>query len=323
MKENENLEKVHEIVLDLYGEFRKLCKKHSLKYVAISGTTIGAALWKGFIPWDDDMDIAMPAEDYLKFEEICKKELSDGVGFKTFLWFGGKLYDKNTTYTDIHYLPYPEKYTGIFIDVVPLIGLPDDGPEYDSFMDNFRNYMRASMLWDRYCVDSGYTEDNLEKWRNEILLRYDIWKAKRVMDFSDPRYILDSSGFRKPVLMKFENTKIPVSSNWENDLKIQYVNFQKYPPKDKRRSHLSEGIFSLERPCADLAGDYLGLSKYIREIIEKKTKIEAFYLDEMLRLKNENIILARKNAALDDYKSNIEKRKLVKVYRAIKKRVRR
>ncbi len=63
------------VELDLLEKFQELCRKHELRYFAIGGTLLGAVRHKGFIPWDDDIDLAMPLNDYLKLIEIEPKEL--------------------------------------------------------------------------------------------------------------------------------------------------------------------------------------------------------------------------------------------------------
>lgn len=294
VKNDKTIDKIHEIVLDVYKEFKKLCDKHSLRYFAISGTTIGAALWKGFIPWDDDMDIAMPAEDYLKFLEFAKKELPEYIGTESYLWFGSKMFNKNTTFTDIHYVDMPERYCGVYIDIVPLIGLPDDKKERDEFMDDFRSFTRHAIMFDRYGEILGPNEQELKKWQRSILLKYKMGDTPWVMDFSDQRYILDACGFMSPEIVKFEDTVIPMSSNWDKDLHVQYGNYQKYPPKEKRVSaHNNDGIFSLEDSATKSAKKYNNLDKVAQTILDKRKNTEARYCNEMFRLKNENIILSR------------------------------
>ena len=65
--------------LSLLEKYIEICSKYNLRYYALGGTLLGAVRHKGFIPWDDDMDLGMPRKDYEKFLEICKKELPDHV----------------------------------------------------------------------------------------------------------------------------------------------------------------------------------------------------------------------------------------------------
>ena len=65
--------------LSLLEKYIEICSKYNLRYYALGGTLLGAIRHKGFIPWDDDMDLGMPRKDYEKFLEICEKELPDHV----------------------------------------------------------------------------------------------------------------------------------------------------------------------------------------------------------------------------------------------------
>ena len=126
-------QKIQKINLETYKAFAKLCEKHQLRYFAISGTALGVHFWDGFIPWDDDMDIAMPIEDFEKFRKTFYKELPKPYGFIELPELGGKIYNSNTTLIEAPYAFLPSQYYGVFIDIVPLIGLPDDPKERKDF----------------------------------------------------------------------------------------------------------------------------------------------------------------------------------------------
>ena len=67
--------KLWNVQIGLIKEFERICKKHNLKWWACGGTLLGAARHKGFIPWDDDVDVAMLRPDYNKFLDIAADEI--------------------------------------------------------------------------------------------------------------------------------------------------------------------------------------------------------------------------------------------------------
>ena len=70
-------------MLELLGAVDKVCKKHNIPYWLSSGTLIGAARHQGFIPWDDDLDIEMLREDYLRLLKVLPQELPDNFVLQT------------------------------------------------------------------------------------------------------------------------------------------------------------------------------------------------------------------------------------------------
>ena len=120
------------IMVDILEEVHKLCEKHELKYFLDAGTLIGAVRHKGFIPWDDDVDIGMLREDFNKFLEIAKKELPKHLFLQTF---------ETDEYYDVYPVPCKIRYNdtmfleegakenyemhnGVYIDIFPYDSLP-------------------------------------------------------------------------------------------------------------------------------------------------------------------------------------------------------
>lgn len=120
------LEKVHKYELELLNEFKLFCESHDLKYSLGYGSLLGAIRHKGFIPWDDDIDVLMPREDFSKlvglFENDDKTNIALQTNFSDENYTDGnaRLVLKNTVYlneenVDLHY-----KYQGVWIDIWPL-----------------------------------------------------------------------------------------------------------------------------------------------------------------------------------------------------------
>ena len=76
MKPIKDLKEIQKIELNILIFIDKVCKENNIHYTLWSGTAIGAIRHKGFIPWDDDIDIAMPLDDYKKFLQIMDNEYS-------------------------------------------------------------------------------------------------------------------------------------------------------------------------------------------------------------------------------------------------------
>ncbi|MBQ7802635.1 LicD family protein [Candidatus Saccharibacteria bacterium] len=299
---------LHKIVLNIYKDFRVFCEKNNLRFFAISGTTLGAVLWDGFIPWDDDMDIAMPVEDYLRFRKLSKR-LPDYLEFSEYVWFGGKLHDKRTTFTNIHYAIKPDRYNGIFIDIVPLIALPNDEVEREEYIADLKKFQMSGILYDRYDVLFEISsKKELYRWRDKFFHTYTFGDTDYVMDFSDPRYTLSSSGFISPVMANFEDTKIPLSSNARADLSIQYGKYTKYPSKSSRRSiHQMLGILDLETPFSEYAQAYNALPDWVKSLFLSKHTGERLYLESIYSLQNQLTYMNAERALLQKRATEIDK----------------
>ena len=124
----EDVKKLWAVQLDLLDQLRIICQKHNIKYFAGGGTLLGVIRHKGFIPWDDDIDIHMLPEDYKRFCEIAKKELKEPYFFQHYTtnpFIGAALSrirrSDTTAMTQFEYEAAPEGHNcGIFIDIFPM-----------------------------------------------------------------------------------------------------------------------------------------------------------------------------------------------------------
>jgi lipopolysaccharide cholinephosphotransferase len=135
------MKEVWAVQLDLVYQVQKICKKHNIEYFADGGTLLGLARHQGFIPWDDDIDLAMTRENYTRFLEVAKKELKEPYFLQiedTIPWTvaGGyaQICNSNTTMIHKATLNRNFKYNqGIRIDIFPLDKVPDDLTEQNDF----------------------------------------------------------------------------------------------------------------------------------------------------------------------------------------------
>lgn len=123
---NNWLKELQMIEIEILEEIKRICEKNELQYFIVAGTLLGAVRHKGFIPWDDDMDIAMPREDYIRFEKICKTELDSGYFLQSYRTDAGfsasliKIRKNNTIYKRFDEKDFKYKHYGVWVDIFPL-----------------------------------------------------------------------------------------------------------------------------------------------------------------------------------------------------------
>ena len=127
-------------ILDIYKKVSVICIRNNIDFFAIGGTCIGAIRHRGFIPWDDDLDIAVPIEQYDKFKECMREELPTNLYLydcdtvKEYRQLFCKVCDRNTTFIEETEKPYKKAYKGVFVDIMPISGVPSNKEEKDKFI---------------------------------------------------------------------------------------------------------------------------------------------------------------------------------------------
>lgn len=149
---NERAE-LHKVLKDLLQKFDLICRSHNLTYCVCGGTLLGAIRHKGFIPWDDDIDVVMPREDYNKLIELPLETFQAPYFFQSPVTDNGfqkgfcRLRNSNTTAISIIDAAF-QCNQGVFIDIFPLDAIPDDDK-------NNKRLMRKLSLWVKLLHFSG------------------------------------------------------------------------------------------------------------------------------------------------------------------------
>lgn len=142
--------KLWNVQLGLIQEFAAICKKHNLRWFAYAGTLLGAVRHKGFIPWDDDMDVCMFRPDYEKLKSIVEDELRYNPNFRMWYWFNYRLETDSEAAKQVSMdLPLvskaqADKYPG-WAPLLPFMRLLDERTTY-LFRDSRKDVFYATFL---------------------------------------------------------------------------------------------------------------------------------------------------------------------------------
>ena len=254
------MEKLHAIEIDIMIEFRRICDKHGLKYFLYGGTLLGAVRHRGFIPWDDDVDIVMLREDYDKFGEICKKELEERYFYQTcftdddFPRSFAKI-RANGTFVREPKWDSNNMHKGIFIDILPLDYFPEDDKTGDKMLKRFNwldvvckdSYFTFLIIWKQLLFKYYKSKTQMLNYvrRDELLKFSNKHKGNLVCSFGSHyrplrKRVLNSEWFSGDEYMIFEGTYFRVPSGWKEYLIHLYgINYMELPPLEKRVSHFN------------------------------------------------------------------------------------
>ena len=151
-------EKVKQLLLKLLDKFVEVCAQNHLQYYLAGGSVIGAVRHKGFIPWDDDIDVHMPRPDYEKLQLLPDSVWGEDMRLATWRKTQNYTYDflklelLNTTVIErLH----PNYVGGIFLDIFPLDFISDDKAEVLTFEKKMRKiegrYIECTIKNDNEC----------------------------------------------------------------------------------------------------------------------------------------------------------------------------
>ena len=262
---NYDIRDLHKAMLIITDEIDRICRKHNINYSMYGGTLIGAVRHKGFIPWDDDFDIAMLRTDYERFIDICKNELNtkfDIVSMDNSSDYGYnfiKITLKGTKVLQGDYSKLKDKYSQIWVDVFPMDNVPND--RMKKALHKFRNYICIKLLEERF---DGLRSN--EKNKKKIFVYKILGFLNRIIPASflkqrlkrnSIKYALQNTefitslsscyGYDKEMLPRtifeefqdydFEGRKYRAVKNYDLWLTKVFGDYMKLPPVDKRVTH--------------------------------------------------------------------------------------
>ncbi len=252
--------------LKILLDIKEVFEKNNLTYWIESGTLLGAVRHNGFIPWDDDIDIAMPVKDYKRFCKIAQKQLKEGYflqNYKTERCFDlqfTKIRKDNTTAMPIERKRLPI-HQGLGIDIFAVIGL----------RSGFQRKIQQKLV----NINAELVRANSNPYlnikmslRNRIVgaiprfIRIMIIDLNNLYIFKNPKKSQNLALFcgslypwgkrgdcQETVFLEFEGYQLPAPSGYDNILKTMYGDYMMPPPLDKRMGHeltLGEMIYDIK-----------------------------------------------------------------------------
>ena len=263
MMENQDyLQKLHAEILRIMDEIHRVCTKNGLTYYLVGGTLLGAVRHQGFIPWDDDLDIAMPRADFDRFIHIAEKELGSEFYLnwittnpKYWLFFP-KICLRNTTFDEgVIKKDIP---MGIFIDIFPL----DLSPAYTSGLETMkRRIQRLGYLSkERSSKDMKTLKQLCYKllaffvhnkkcydWQRKIALSLGREGTSHYANLGSQyalrKQTMPIEWYGKGIPVIFENREYNAPTEYRKVLcSIYGENYMRLPPSEKRRCHYPERV---------------------------------------------------------------------------------
>ena len=261
-----NMERLHETLIEILDYVVSVCEENGLRYFLIYGSALGAYRHQGFIPWDDDLDIGLPREDYEKFLKIMEKQPSklyclqnDSTEDKYYLTFS-KVRKQGTLFMEsIAEGMYRDN--GIFVDIFPLDYVTDKtslGHKMKEYMIAYLNHTLRYAGYRNAYSKSSPIKHAIEhviclpafvlpkKWIVNIIKRLNKGRcqeadAKYLVEYCDLRYrwAQPVEYYFPPKKMSFAGKEYNVPGQIESYLSATYGDdYMQLPPEEDRVTHL-------------------------------------------------------------------------------------
>lgn len=255
----EQRKKIQELEFKILCEVDRVCNNHHINYSVAYGTMLGAIRHKGFIPWDDDVDIILMRKDYIRFKEACRNELGENFFYQSndtdleYFYLYDKIRLNNTVFRESHAAKY-NMHQGVYIDVFPVDFIPANrwkrAWQYYSF-HFFRTgvqtkYLQLSAREGSKKIAAAilrllyapFSLPWLYKKAHQVAMAYDDDAEPRLAgNFFSPykkKDVYSISIFKEWSRCVFEGREVGILSEYDRMLRQLYGDYMQLPPEKDR-----------------------------------------------------------------------------------------
>lgn len=266
------MNQLQKIEFDLLRCFVDVCDALGLCYYLVCGSALGAVKYKGFIPWDDDIDVALPRPDYERFLKEAPSLMPEHVflqNYKTdpsFPTIFSKLRDSRTTYIEKSVSLLPINH-GVYIDVFPLDGYPESTLE--GFFLELKKKMYRRLLSVAFLPNASWKKLVMAPLRalgihkktlffarsyETLVSRYPVDGSQVIANHGNWQGNLDYSPveeFGEGVLADFEGIKVRIPSDYDTYLRRKYDDYWKDLPEEEQVGHHYFTVCDCDKPYTE------------------------------------------------------------------------
>ncbi|MBB2183432.1 LicD family protein [Lachnospiraceae bacterium MD1] len=254
-----DIKEVQDKLFTILIEVDRICRKHHIRYSLEGGTLLGAIKYKGFVPWDDDIDIVMERKEYEKFLKICRSELKEDFFLQNnrtvrdFPLSYSKIHRKGTLYVQDN-TEHLKIHHGLFIDIFPVDHIFLPVLRLQIALIGSLTGARGMKLNRLYKKKEEITKNRLKLWIYQILallpLRWINVSIDLICNILNPfpcKYYyelcnpnrkfrpLNRKVYQELIEMEFMGLRFLVSKHYRAFLKSRFGDIRKLPPEEERR----------------------------------------------------------------------------------------
>lgn len=273
MAEEKTLSPVQVHVMDLLHKLIEMFEEENISYYILGGTMLGAVRHKGFIPWDDDVDIGIERKDYERFLKTCRSKLPDYLKIRTYRdksyhhYYYARIVD--TRYHIKRMGSIKERQEELWIDLFPLDGMPDG--KIRTLIHKAR-LLTVRLMYHMSCFDKVNVKRPGRPLMDRMIIKFLMithlgksWNSKKLLDkidkllkkypVEDSNYVFNFMGsthafreifskkcFGKDTKYQFEDMMLVGPKEYDEYLSKLYGDYMKLPPESERNVHAEEFV---------------------------------------------------------------------------------